>query len=156
LYSVRSIRSAKRLSPVINSKRQFHMMLAIARARLTVGAFGWQVVGVSERLTTVARARAARDVQLVRHQVDPLPQHGLQGCLLTGFQVDVGHSRGHVQRTYSMLREFPTDAYPHLAEFIREHALQPGYEYGDEFEFGLELVLDGLERAVTPAEVQNS
>jgi len=26
-----------------------------------------------------------------------------------------------------------------------EHILQPGYDYGDEFEFGLDLVLDGLE-----------
>jgi hypothetical protein len=24
--------------------------------------------------------------------------------------------------------------------------LQPGYDYADEFEFGLDLVLDGLER----------
>jgi hypothetical protein len=27
-----------------------------------------------------------------------------------------------------------------------EHVLQPGYDYGKEFEFGLELMLDGLER----------
>jgi len=27
-----------------------------------------------------------------------------------------------------------------------EHALRPGYDYGEEFEIGLELVLDGLER----------
>jgi AcrR family transcriptional regulator len=46
----------------------------------------------------------------------------------------------------TMLREFPGDAYPNLAEFIREHALRPGYDYGNEFEFGLELILDGLSR----------
>jgi hypothetical protein len=28
------------------------------------------------------------------------------------------------------------------------HVLQPGYRYGDEFEIGLDLILDGLERAV--------
>ena len=28
-----------------------------------------------------------------------------------------------------------------------EHVLQPGYDYGSEFEFGLDLVLDGLENA---------
>jgi hypothetical protein len=27
------------------------------------------------------------------------------------------------------------------------HVLQPGYDYGDEFAFGLELILDGLDRA---------
>ena len=35
--------------------------------------------------------------------------------------------------------------YPHLAEMITEHAMKPGYDYGDEFEFGLDLILDGLE-----------
>jgi hypothetical protein len=25
--------------------------------------------------------------------------------------------------------------------------LQPGYDYGDEFEFGLDLILDGLEKS---------
>ncbi len=36
--------------------------------------------------------------------------------------------------------------YPHLAEMITEHAMRPGYNYADEFEFGLDLILDGLER----------
>jgi hypothetical protein len=39
--------------------------------------------------------------------------------------------------------------YPHLTELTVEHVLQPGYDYGDEFEFGLDLILDGLERAAT-------
>ena len=46
----------------------------------------------------------------------------------------------------SILRQFPADEYPHLAEMITEHALKPGYDYADEFEFGLDLILDGLER----------
>jgi len=37
--------------------------------------------------------------------------------------------------------------HPHLAEFTVEHVLQPGYDYGEEFEYGLDLILDGLERA---------
>ena len=42
---------------------------------------------------------------------------------------------------------FPTDAYPHLTELAVEHVLQPGYDYGDEHRFGLDLILDGLDRA---------
>jgi AcrR family transcriptional regulator len=38
----------------------------------------------------------------------------------------------------------PADAYPHLTELAVQHVLQPGYDYGDEFEFGLDLILDGL------------
>jgi AcrR family transcriptional regulator len=36
--------------------------------------------------------------------------------------------------------------YPHLAEMTAEHVLQPGYAFAQEFEFGLALLLDGLER----------
>ena len=40
--------------------------------------------------------------------------------------------------------------HPHVAEFIIEHALAPGYDYGDEFEWGLDRLLDALEIAATP------
>ncbi len=41
--------------------------------------------------------------------------------------------------------------YPHLVEFMLERALKPGYDYGDEFLYGLDLILDGLERALVDA-----
>jgi AcrR family transcriptional regulator len=45
----------------------------------------------------------------------------------------------------SMMQEFfAPGAYPHLVEFTTEHILKPGYEFGDEFEFGLTLILDAL------------
>ena len=46
-----------------------------------------------------------------------------------------------------IMAQFPAGEYPHLAELTIEHVLQPGYDYGNEFEFGLDLILDGLERA---------
>lgn len=45
----------------------------------------------------------------------------------------------------SIFAKFPTDAYPHMTELTVEHVLKPGYSYADEFEFGLDLILDGLE-----------
>lgn len=44
-----------------------------------------------------------------------------------------------------ILREMPADAYPHLAELATEHVLKPGYDYGDEFGYGLTLILDALD-----------
>lgn len=35
--------------------------------------------------------------------------------------------------------------YPHLAQFTAEHVLQPGYDFGAEFEFGVDLLLDGID-----------
>jgi hypothetical protein len=50
-----------------------------------------------------------------------------------------------------MMGRYSSGAYPHLAEFSIEHVMKPGYDYGAEFEFGLDLVLDGLARSVQPA-----
>jgi AcrR family transcriptional regulator len=47
----------------------------------------------------------------------------------------------------SMLQPFPGNEYPNLVEFVTEHVSKPGYDYGDEFEYGLDVILDGLERA---------
>ena len=48
----------------------------------------------------------------------------------------------------AMMAEFPADAYPHLTEIAVEHVLQPGYSYASEYQFGLDLILDGLEQAL--------
>jgi AcrR family transcriptional regulator len=45
----------------------------------------------------------------------------------------------------SLRRQFSADEYPHIAETITEHVTKD-YDFADEFEFGLDLVLDGLER----------
>lgn len=46
-----------------------------------------------------------------------------------------------------MFAQLTADQYPHLAEFTRDHVMKPGYDFGAEFEYGLDLILDGLERA---------
>ncbi len=48
-----------------------------------------------------------------------------------------------------MVEQFPRELYPHLYEFTIEHILKPGYNYGAEFEFGLDLILDGLDSSLT-------
>ncbi|MFT5136858.1 MAG: AcrR family transcriptional regulator [Arenicella sp.] len=37
--------------------------------------------------------------------------------------------------------------YPHLMELTTQHVLQPGYDFAKEFDFGLNLILNGLESA---------
>ncbi|WP_328875951.1 TetR/AcrR family transcriptional regulator [Streptomyces sp. NBC_00287] len=44
----------------------------------------------------------------------------------------------------AILAEMPADAYPHLTELATEHVLKPGYDYADEFTYGLALILDAL------------
>jgi len=50
--------------------------------------------------------------------------------------------------------QFAADAYPHLTELTIQHVLQPGYHYGGEFEIGLDLILDALERAASTGETR--
>ncbi len=57
---------------------------------------------------------------------------------------DTAEETAEVAQT--MMAQVPADEYPHLTEFTLEHILQPGYDYGAEFGFGLELILDGLGR----------
>jgi AcrR family transcriptional regulator len=44
------------------------------------------------------------------------------------------------------MAQFDPQDYPHLVEMAVQHIMRPGYDYGDEFGFGLGLILDGLER----------
>ena len=48
----------------------------------------------------------------------------------------------------STLEQITTDEYPHLVE-IEERALRSEYSFDNEFEFGLDLILDALERTAT-------
>ena len=45
-----------------------------------------------------------------------------------------------------ILRELPAGEYPYLNEAIVGHLMARGFDYADEFAFGLDLVLDGLEK----------
>ncbi|ASJ73258.1 TetR/AcrR family transcriptional regulator C-terminal domain-containing protein [Granulosicoccus antarcticus] len=45
----------------------------------------------------------------------------------------------------SVMEAAPMEDYPNLMEFASEHVMQPGYDFGREFEFGLDLILDSLE-----------
>ena len=92
----------------------------------------------------------------------------LQGLRRGGFSPDLTYHAFHVLQSYVMgvtlqeqnlqfepgelkalaerdPRDFPADEYPELAEHVRQH-MEPTESHGGTFEFGLELVLDGLER----------
>ena len=48
---------------------------------------------------------------------------------------------------HEMSADLQLEHYPALAEFTAGHVLQPGYSFGDSFAFGLDLIIEGLERA---------
>ena len=66
------------------------------------------------------------------------------GFALTEAALPAGDGQELAELAARIAADFPRDAYPHLAELTVDHVLRPGYRFGAEFEFGLELVLDGL------------
>lgn len=50
-----------------------------------------------------------------------------------------------------MLTALPPGELPYFQEFARDRALRPGYAFGDEFDVGLDLILDGLARRLAEA-----
>ena len=69
----------------------------------------------------------------------------IYGFALTKMNLPFESSEEIADVAQSMLEPFPINEYPSLVEFLHEHVMKPGYDYGDEFEYGLDLVLEGLE-----------
>ena len=57
------------------------------------------------------------------------------------------------ESTEAFMQQFAGD-YPYLTEMATEHILRPGYDFGDEFEVGLTVILDALSRSL-PATAAN-
>jgi AcrR family transcriptional regulator len=51
-----------------------------------------------------------------------------------------------------ILNQMAQGEYVHLLQMATSYYLQPGYDFGDEFGFGLDLILDGIERALPSGE----
>ena len=75
----------------------------------------------------------------------------IYGFALTKMNLPFNASEEVGEVAQSMLEPFPLNEYPNLVEILTEHVMKPGYDYGDEFEYGLDLILDALERAQTSA-----
>lgn len=63
-------------------------------------------------------------------------------------RLDVPADPGSAQSAEAFLRTFPAREYPHLAEAAAATAAGPGYDEEADFAFGLDLILDGLQRAL--------
>jgi AcrR family transcriptional regulator len=90
------------------------------------------------------------DMASVAHAYSLLDAY-IYGFALTKMNLPFESTDDIVELSQTMLQPFPLNAYPNLADFITDHAMQPGYDFADEFEYGLDLILDGIERALKPA-----
>ncbi|MFP5319390.1 MAG: TetR/AcrR family transcriptional regulator C-terminal domain-containing protein [Acidimicrobiia bacterium] len=94
--------------------------------------------------------RAGFSIELTAHAYAALDSY-VYGFALQEATLPFETTEDTAELTREIIGQMPAGAYPHLTELALEHVLQPGYRFGDEFEFGLDLVLDGLERAAAAA-----
>ena len=92
----------------------------------------------------LARLRAAGfSAETTYHAYHALDSH------ILGFTLwEVGHSAGAEDPDFgaNFLSELPAGEYPHFFEHIEQHLAESGPGDEGEFEFGLDLILEGLER----------
>jgi hypothetical protein len=92
-----------------------------------------------------SRRKAGFTVDMAAHAFSVMDGY-IYGFALQQMNLPSHTSEEAAELADTILRQLHADEYPHLAEMIIEHALKPGYDYAEEFEFGLDLILDGLER----------
>ena len=89
---------------------------------------------------------AGFSVELTAHAYSLLDSY-IYGFALQEASLPFGTAEETAQVTQEIAGQMPAGEYPHLTEMATGHILQPGYRYGSEFEIGLDLILDALERA---------
>src|SRR5438309_2210248 len=92
---------------------------------------------------------AGFSVQLAAHAYSVLDSY-IYGFTLNELTLPFDNSPEKVAEVAgNIMREMPAGEYPYLTEMAVEHAMKPGYDYGDEFEFGLALILEGIRKTRT-------
>jgi hypothetical protein len=97
---------------------------------------------------TLGTLRAAGfSVQMTAHAYALLDSY-IYGAALQEAALPFHGPDAAAEVTTSIVKSFADGQYPHLMEIATEHVLKPGYDFGDEFDFGLNLILDALTRSV--------
>ena len=90
--------------------------------------------------------RAGFPVALTAHAYSLLDSY-IYGFALQEASLPFGTGEGAARAAEEISGQFASGQYPYLTEMAMEHVVQPGYDYGDEFETGLDLILDALQAA---------
>ncbi|SDK94032.1 transcriptional regulator, TetR family [Arthrobacter sp. ov407] len=89
---------------------------------------------------------AGFDLEAVAHAYSVLDGY-IYGFALTRMTLPFDTTEEMTAMAQDMFEPFPVNDYPNLAEFVADHVMKPGYDYREEFEYGLDLILNGLEAA---------
>ena len=141
--------------PRAGSPWRLEMELRCRSARQVLRAHGWAVGLLASRSTPGLATLAHHDDVLgcLRSDGFSVAEAGHAFAVLDAFthgfvvqeaSLPLGPGESEGDLAASIVAAMPADRYPHLVEFATERVMQPGYDFGDEFDYGLNLILAGL------------
>ena len=86
-------------------------------------------------------------VQAAAHAISTVDSY-VHGFVLQEVNLPFRNESELAAMTGAIMDQFPREDFPYLFELTIEHVLQPGYDYGNEFDIGLEVVLDGIDASL--------
>jgi AcrR family transcriptional regulator len=151
VFSEIDLPSASQDWNVAMRQRAISVRDVLARHRWAIGLMESRVnpgpANLRHHDAVIGSLRAAGfDMAMVAHAYSLLDGY-IYGFALTKMNLPFESGDDVAEMAQTMLEPFPVNEYPNLMAFITEHAMKPGYDFGDEFEYGLDLILDALERA---------
>lgn len=90
--------------------------------------------------------KAGFSIQMAAHAFSLIDSY-IYGFVLQEVNLPFDNTDDLEEVVGAIMPNLSIDEYPHLLELTTEHVLKPGYDYSSEFDFGLGLILDGLESA---------
>lgn len=84
-------------------------------------------------------------IEMAAHAYSVLDSY-IYGFTLNELSLPFDSSEEVAEVAGNILRESSAGDYPYLTEMAIDRVMKAGYDYGDEFEFGLNLILDGLKK----------
>jgi AcrR family transcriptional regulator len=86
---------------------------------------------------------AGFSIEMAAHAYSVLDSY-IYGFTLNELSLPFDNSQNVAEVAGNILQESTMREFPYLAEMAIDRVMKAGYDYGDEFEFGLDLILDGL------------
>jgi len=83
-------------------------------------------------------------VEAAAHAISAIDSY-VHGFVLQEVNLPFGDESELAAMTGAIMEEFPRADFPYLFELTIDYVLQPGYNYGNEFDVGLQVVLDGVD-----------
>lgn len=145
------------MAPSVGDEWKSAMRERADSARHVLGQHPWAISMMDERTTqgtmrhldaVIGTLRhAGFSVAMAAHAMSLLDSY-IHGFALQEASLPLDESGDISEVTEEiMAQQGMMAAFPHLAEMGATLILQPGYAYGNEFDFGIRLILDGIEAA---------